>query len=48
MNDGGQRTGYGKRVLIVEHDEGERYVLSLLPVGDGGAKPAHSNCSNPG
>jgi two-component system chemotaxis response regulator CheY len=23
-------TGYGKRVLIVEHDEGERYVLSLL------------------
>ena len=22
--------GYGKRVLIVEHDEGERYVLSLL------------------
>jgi len=28
-------TGYGKRVLIVEHDEGERYVLSLLLENEG-------------
>lgn len=27
--------GYGKRVLIVEHDEGERYVLSLLLENEG-------------
>jgi CheY-like chemotaxis protein len=27
--------GYGKRVLIVEHDEGERYVLSLLLGNEG-------------
>ena len=28
-------TGYGKRVLIVEHDEGERYVLRLLLENEG-------------
>jgi DNA-binding response OmpR family regulator len=28
-------TGYGKRVLIVEHDEGERHVLSLLLENEG-------------
>ena len=27
--------GYGKRVLIVEHDESERYVLSLLLENEG-------------
>jgi len=27
--------GYGKRALIVEHDEGERYVLSLLLENEG-------------
>lgn len=28
-------TGYGKRVLIVEHDEGERSVLSLMLENEG-------------
>jgi DNA-binding NtrC family response regulator len=28
-------TGYGKRVLIMEHDDGERYVLSLLLENEG-------------
>lgn len=28
-------TGYGKRVLIVEHDEGERDVLSLMLENEG-------------
>ncbi|HEU5409081.1 MAG TPA: response regulator, partial [Nitrospira sp.] len=28
-------TGYGKRVLIVEHDEGERNVLGLMLENEG-------------